>query len=132
MALIDTIPLFVQLSVAGDATKTWSAVLPSGVWRCASATFDPSSAGAVTANDSNYAALTVKKGSTTVASVNTTVATGASWVAGTPAALTVSGTGTDAEFTGGTDDVVIEADGTAGTGQPIDGILLVVFQKIRT
>lgn len=131
MALIDTLPVFVQFAVAGDASKTWSVPLPSGVWQVKSAVFDPSSAGAVTANDTNYSGIYVKKGSTTIASRETTTA-GGGLVAGTEAALTVSGTGANLEFTGGTDDLVCVGDGTPGTGQPVDGILRVDLVKIRT
>jgi len=69
---------------------------------------------AVTANDTNYITLTVANDGTTVATANTTAASGAAHVEGTPQAMTITATG---------DSLLIEAGSVlsvdvakAGTG----------------
>ena len=126
----DIIHAQVQISVAGDATKTWywAPATGSGTYKLRGARFTPSSAGAVTAKDTNYADLSLKKSSTVVAHRDTLVASGA-LVAGTPVDLPITGSGTNLEFSP-TAPVVILADGTPGSGQPLDGILDMELEKV--
>jgi hypothetical protein len=130
MSTADKISVQVQLSVAGDASKTWywAPATGSGTWKLKGARFTPSSAGAVTANDTNYMDLSVKKSSTVVAHRDSLVASGA-LVAGTPVDLPITGTGKDLEFSP-TAPCVVLADGTPGSGQAVDGILDLQFEQV--
>jgi len=69
---------------------------------------------AVAASDTNYITVNIKKGATTIATLNTTVASGAAHVAGVPQAFTITGTGDDLVFNPG-DVVTVEVSKT-GTG----------------
>ena len=74
----------------------------------------------VTANGSNYATVQLRSGTTVLASVDTS---SDSLTAGTPAALTLSGTGTDLEVaTGGALNVNITK---AGSGVNVDLVVAV-------
>ena len=82
----------------------------------------------VTADDTNYITLTVKKGSTTLVSRATTVAGGA-MTAGTVIAATITGTGGDLErAAAGVFEVAVAM---AGTGPAYDIDVVVVYEGVR-
>ena len=83
----------------------------------------------VTADDTNYITLTVKKGSTTLVSRATTVAGGA-MTAGTVIAATITGTGGDLErAAAGVFEVAVAK---AGTGPAYDIDVVVVYEGVRS
>lgn len=82
----------------------------------------------VSAHDTNYITLTVKKGSTTLLSRATTVAGGA-MTAGTVIAATITGTGGDLERApAGVFEVAVAK---AGTGPAYDIDVVVVYEGVR-
>lgn len=82
----------------------------------------------VSAHDTNYITLTVKKGSTTLLSRATTVAGGA-MTAGTVIAATITGTGGDLErAAAGVFEVAVAK---AGTGPAYDIDVVVVYEGVR-
>lgn len=83
----------------------------------------------VSADDTNNITLTVKRGSTTVASRATTVAGGA-LSAGVVVAMTVSGTGGDLERAAA--GVLEVAVAKAGTGPAYDIDVVVVYEGVRS
>jgi hypothetical protein len=82
----------------------------------------------VTASDTNYITLTVKKGATTLLSRATTVA-GTGMIAGTVIAATITGTGGDLER--GAAGVFEVAVAKAGTGPAYDIDVVVVYEGVR-
>ena len=82
----------------------------------------------VTADNTNYITLTVKKASTTLVSRATNVA-GGGMVAGTPIVLTLTGTGADLEQdAAGIFEVAVAK---AGTGPAYDFDVVAVFEGVR-
>jgi hypothetical protein len=82
----------------------------------------------VTASDTNYITLTVKKGATTLLSRATTVA-GTGMIAGTVIAATITCTGGDLER--GAAGVFEVAVAKAGTGPAYDIDVVVVYEGVR-
>jgi len=130
MASTDTRTTRLQFASLGTTTADDGYMSPPGpgVWRLDSVYLDPQAA--TTAHDTDYATVTAKKGSTALAARATTVA-GGSLVAGTPAALTMSGTGTDLELTYGTHCLLI-AITKAGSGVTIEAGITAAWTHIRT
>jgi len=99
-----------------------------GTYKLEAAYFTPTAA--VTAAATNFVTVALNKGAagTLIASVDTD-ATGVSFVVGTPTAITISGTGTDLEFTA-TDglEVDLNKDGTGGT---IEGSITLRWVRAR-
>jgi len=82
----------------------------------------------VSASDTDYITVTVKKASTTLASRATTVAGGA-LTAGTKVEMSITGTGGDLETTAG--GVFAVAVAKAGTGPAYDLDIIVVYEGVR-
>lgn len=83
----------------------------------------------VSAHDTNYITLTVKRGATTLVSRATTVAGGA-MTAGTVIAATITGTGGDLErAAAGVFEVAVAK---AGTGPAYDIDVVVVYEGVRS
>jgi hypothetical protein len=84
---------------------------------------------AVTADNTNYITVTVKRGSTTLATRTTTVA-GLGMVAGTVESLTITGTGGDLErAASGVFEVAVAK---TGTGPAYDFDVVVVYEGVRS
>ena len=83
----------------------------------------------VTANDTNYITLTVKKGSTTLVTRTTTVA-GLGMVAGTVESMPITGAGADLERAAA--GVFAVAVAKAGTGPAYDFDVVVVYEGVRS
>ena len=110
---------FVSAQAANTAKTSYVAVPDSGEYLLSSATFVPDSDGAVSIGGTNYIAVTIKQGSTTLGSF-TTFTGGTALVAGTAVTVALSG-GTALEFTGGTDLISIVVTKT-GTGAVLKGV----------
>lgn len=123
------LPVYCQLADAASANKTYDVALPSGSeWRLESATYIPDSDGAVAVAGTDYRTISVKQGSTSLASINTNTG-GTAFVANSANALTVSG-GTSREFTGGTDTVKIDSAAT-GSGKVAKGVVVLTFKQMQ-
>lgn len=84
---------------------------------------------AVATHASNYITLNVKRGSTTIATFTTNSSGGAAMVAGTPIAMTITGTGGDLErASAGVFSVEVAK---AGTGPAYDFAVVATLQGIR-
>lgn len=116
--------------VSAGAGEEREAVLPVGTWRLVRADFMPATATATHAT--NYATATIKKGAggTALGSFNTSSGTGAALVKGTVTPITLTGTGTDLEFTGGT-TCLEYAVAQSASGAIVDGMLVCTFDRVR-
>lgn len=83
----------------------------------------------VSTHASNYMTWNVKKGSTTIATFTTNSSGGAALTAGTPVALTFTGTGKDMEIDSGS--AVLVEGVNSGTGPAYDVEVTLVLQGIR-
>lgn len=111
---------------AGTDDERGVAIAAPGEWRLVAAYWCPDTA--ITANATNYTTLTVKQGSTTLATRATDVA-GGSAVKHTAEALTLSG-GAALEF--GQGDVIQVDKDDSGTGAIVDGAFSFFFEKYST
>lgn len=123
------IPITLLLADAASGAKTYDFALPPGKWRVKLAYFVPDNNGAVATDASNYRTITVKNGSTTLATATTNSTGGAAFVANTATTMTVSG-GASREFTGGTDTLKVDS-AYAGTGAVAKGIVCVMIEPMQ-
>lgn len=119
--------LTLQLADGATADKTYDVAVPSGEWRVESATFIPDSDGAATLDAGEYRVISVKQGSTVLASCSSATA---AFVANTATAMTVSG-GKDREFTGGTDTIKVASVHTGSTSRVAKGVVCIVIKKMQ-
>ena len=130
MASPDVVYQFIDIVQAAAAAENRYLEPPGAsgsVWRCTSARFTPATA--VTAHDTDYVTLALKKGATTVFSKNTKVTGGSAFVAGTPLALTAGSTVKGDEFTVGTNVLDIDI-APAGGGKVCDGSLKLRWEQL--
>jgi hypothetical protein len=114
--------LTVQLNEAAAADRDYYVALPAlGEIKVVSATFVPDSDGAAAIDGTEIRTISVKQGSTTVATV-TTLTGGSAFVAGTAVALTVTA-GVAQDFTGGTDTIKVVSVHGGATGKVAKGVL---------
>ncbi len=124
--------IYVQVSraVAADASARVNFFPPTttGKWKLKSLSIVPNETSAT--NASNYADLTMKKGSTALMTARSTNAsTGAEVTQGTGEAMTLTGTGTDMECTLAAPHHLL-IDCTPGTGVAVDISILAVYQQL--
>jgi len=101
------------------------AVQPSGaVYHIQSASFLPMTT--VTADAADYRTLTISDGTTTFGTLTTESTAGATWTAGTPSAVTLSG---KCEIKSGTSVIKIASAHAGSTGAVADGHLAFVLVK---
>lgn len=115
-----------SMATAGTADEMLACVPEPGEFVLEGACFTPSTA--VTGNNTNFATLTVKKGSTAVVTAVTTEV-GGSLVKGTPIVFALSATA-DRTFTGQTDSFEV-GKAIGGSGAIIEGVFSLVFRKVR-
>lgn len=131
MSIGDKITLvFPFATIAAGTGETWDQVVPfTGVWRVTSAYFNTMTAR--TADDTNYTTISVKVGSTTIASQTTKITGGSgNLVEGTVLALTITGTAAQCEVTGGSTNVqCVKAE--SGTGLALDGAFTLGLERVR-
>jgi hypothetical protein len=123
-----TVQLDVNISAGGGEER--EAVLPPGTWRLVRADFMPATTAATHAT--NYATITIKKGAggTSLGTTNTSSGSGAALTKGTVTAITVTGTGADLEFTGGTTCLEVAVT-QAASGAVVDGAFALTFDRVR-
>lgn len=86
---------------------------------------------AITANDTDYITLTIKKGSTTLATQNTKITGGAAMVAGTPITMTLGANGVGANLELASAGVFDVAVASSGAGKAYDFKVQCVLRGIR-
>lgn len=113
-------------SVAAGTDEEWYVGIPDdGTWRIVEVHVVPQTAR--TANATDYFTLTIKKGSTTLA---TRALSASNMVAGTPEELTITESGTNNEFTK-TAPIQVHKDDTGTAGLAFDGCVCFKLQKVR-
>jgi hypothetical protein len=87
---------------------------------------------AVTADDTDYLTVTLKKGAagTELGSFTTQITGGAELVKGTATEFTLTATGKDLEFTSSSCVELVVAD-SSGSAAPLDGSITLVFEVAR-
>jgi hypothetical protein len=125
-------PLFIFLTLAlSDALTVdkdrYTAIPDDGTYYLEEAHLVPDTSVGTSAGD--YRTLTISDGSNTLGTLTTNSSGGAAWVAGTPAAFTLSG-GKNREFTGKTESLKVASAHTGSTGAVVDGRIVLKFSKL--
>jgi hypothetical protein len=115
------------LVAAGTPETLYVPIAAAGTWKMRKAYFTPFTNR--TADDTNYTTMTVKKGSTAIATEATTTADTGDLVAGTAIALALTGSGQDLEFAQGSSIVVTKTE--SGTGLALDGSFQFELVQVR-
>lgn len=108
-----------------SVTKYYGQCLP-GTWQIKRVQITPSTSVAIDATD--YLDFAIKKVSTTIASL-TTLTGGTALTAGTPVALTISGSGTTLEFAQG-DAYNLVIDCAPGAGKAFNARVEVFWERV--
>jgi hypothetical protein len=123
----------VSLADAATTDKNYYLVPPlTGKYKLVGGTFTPDGDGAATTDGTEARTITLKKGSTSLAVITTdTDGSEVAFVAGTPIAFSITGSGTDIEFTGQTDPVIIASVHAGATGRVAKGVVQLVWEKLH-
>jgi hypothetical protein len=119
-----------RVVVAADASARASFAPPSGVtWLLKKLWLVPNETSAT--NDTNYASIEPKKGSTALATARVTTAAGGALTQDDPVNFTLTGTPTQLECTQADPHHVLVDAATNGTGVAVDVSIFAEYQVLR-